>query len=99
MESKYAIDVEAFVWEVVKEHDWVMPQYSAKEYDNYSEYECECFDIGHDYEYDVAENVVERMIKAGQITQEQVEELSDVISELVWDTIVLAIRRNMSEED
>ena len=44
-------------FEVVKEHDWTMPKFSEAEYGDFNTYECECLDIGHDYESDIAEIV------------------------------------------
>lgn len=90
--------IKEFVSEVVREHDWTMPPYNKEDYDNYGEYECDCLDIGHDYELDIAELAIERMIKAGKITQDQVEELGDEISDVVWETIVFAVLRNMDKE-
>ena len=90
--------ISCFVYEVVKEHDWTMPKYNSEEYSSYTEYECECLDVGHEYEYDVAEMAIERMIKTGGITQEQIEKLGDKITDIVWDMIASAILENMSEE-
>lgn len=97
MKNKHEF-IRDFVYEVVKEHDWTMPEYSEEKYSNYTEYECECLDVGHEYEYDIAEIAIERMIKAGKITQEQAKELGDEISDIVWDIVASAILANMSEE-
>lgn len=97
MKNKHEF-IRDFVHEVVKEHDWTMPKYNNEEYSSYAEYECECLDVGHEYEYDIAETAIERMIKAGKITQAQVEELGDEITDIVWDIVASAILANMSEE-
>lgn len=97
MKNKHEF-IRDFVNEVVKEHDWTMPKYNNEEYSSYTEYECECLDVGHEYEYDIAEIAIERMVKAGKITQDQVEELGDEITDIVWDIVASAILANMSEE-
>ena len=98
MKNKHEF-IRDFVHEVVKEHDWTMPEYSEEKYSNYTEYECECLDVGHEYEYDIAEIAIKRMVKAGKITQEQVEGLGDEITDVVWDIVASAILANMSEEE
>jgi hypothetical protein len=91
--------IQDFVYGVVKEYDWTMPKYSKEEYGDYNEYECECYDIGHDYECEIAEIAVDRMVRAGKLSQQEVEDCGDEISEIVWNEISKYIIANMDKED
>ena len=95
-EHRFIVD---YVQEVVNRYDWTMPEYSEEEHGCQTVYECECLDIGHEREYDIAEIVIANMIKDGKITQDQVEKLEDVISDIVWDIVASEILANMSEEE
>ena len=87
-----------FVHGVVKEYDWTMPKYNQEEYGNYNEYECECYDIGHDYEYEIAEIAVDRMVRASRLSRQDAQNCGDEISEAVWNEIVKYIVANMDKE-
>jgi hypothetical protein len=88
-----------FVHSVVKEYDWTMPKYNKEEYGDYNEYECECLDIGHDYEYEIAEIAVDRMVRASRLSRQEAQNCGDEIGEAVWDEISKYIIANMDKEE
>lgn len=84
--------MENVAFEVVKEHDWEMPKFSEDKYDDFSEYECDCLDIGHDYEPDIAAIVCERIIKNNEgILLETLKAYEDFLSGIIWQFISDAI--------
>ena len=96
-QNKVIAAIEAIAHEVVKEHDWTMPQYIPENYDNYDEYENECLDIGHEYRADICKIVRERLIKAGKLVADDMS-YGDILEETVWDEITTWICANQDKD-
>lgn len=93
--NENVLAIECFAYEAVKEYDWSMNPYIAEDYNyDYTEYENECMDIGHDYREDIECLVKERLIKAGKLSENE-EQYNDAISEIVWNEISGAISSNV----
>lgn len=96
-QNKVIAAIEAIAHEVVKEHDWTLPQYIPENYDNYDEYENECLDIGHEYRADICKIVRERLIKAGKLAADDMS-YGDILEETVWDEITTWICANQDKD-
>lgn len=86
-----------FTPEEVRKYDWSMPVYNPSEYDNFSEYESECLDVGHERRGEICGLVIDRLRKASAINADD-DSYFEMIDEEVWNEITNHITRNMSKD-